>query len=403
MLPSIYYEPHRQIMNKLNQVFFLTILCFFATEGKTTEVAICTDAGNFIVELYDEEAPLHVENFIYYVEKGFYLGTVFHRVIKDFVVQGGGYTRNFRGKPISDPIKNESKNGIKNNIGTLAAARASNPNSATSQFYINLSDNPSLDATRNNFGYTVFGEVKIGMDTIKSIADLPTSASGPFISDVTQPLIAITAITVVPENRYPEMALEQKTETLLKEIYYAINEEAFESAESFFREYHAICGEVGPELMLLEIKVLAALEKNQLATEILAEYLRIADNTKEEYLEALALSRQLTSGMVIPESRETIRLREISGDCSFPVMPDLPDARIATINEMVEAQNEVKKYIELSNIRLECLDKIINTSEDPLVYDDLRLVTAAYNQAVDMQNDIAGSFNTQRTIFLERQ
>ena len=389
-------------MNKFNKYFLLLLFLLPLNEIKATEVSVCTDAGNFTINLLDDAAPLHVENFIKYVESGFYLGTVFHRVIKNFVVQGGGYTRNFRSKNILDPVKNESKNGLNNNIGTIAAARTSDPDSATSQFYINISDNPSLNATRNNFGYTVFGEITNGMETIDGIASLPTGESGPFISDVTDPLIAITAITIVPVDRHPELTLEQKKQTLLNEINNAIDKEDFESAEYFFREYHAICGETGPELMIAEVKVLVALEKNQLATEMLAEYLLIADNTKEEYLEALSLSRQLTSGMVIPESQETIRLRELLGNCSFPTMPNLPDARVASLEEMIEAQEQVKKYIELSNVRLDCLDKVMHADDQPLAYEDLRLVTAAYNQAVDMQNDIAGSFNSQRAVFLER-
>lgn len=133
-------------------------------------VEIKTTAGTMIVELDEAKAPISSKNFLMYVDKGFYNNTLFHRVIPGFMIQGGGFTKAFREKPTDNPIKNEASNGLKNTRGTIAMARTNNPNSATSQFFINLVDNTSLDYSAANPGYAVFGHVTSGMDVVDKIA-----------------------------------------------------------------------------------------------------------------------------------------------------------------------------------------------------------------------------------------
>lgn len=140
-----------------------------------------TSSGDILFELYADKAPKSVENFLQYVDSGFYLNTIFHRVIKDFMIQGGGLTMRMEEKPTNAPIENEAANGVKNARGTLAMARTSEPHSATSQFYINLVDNEDLDfteATADGFGYCVFGEVVEGMDVVDKIGKLRTKPQG---------------------------------------------------------------------------------------------------------------------------------------------------------------------------------------------------------------------------------
>lgn len=136
-------------------------------------VSLKTDLGTIIIELYPKEAPITVANFLGYVDSKFYDGTIFHRVIPGFVVQGGGMNFEFASKPTKDPIKNESNNGLKNEYKTLSMARTMAPDSATSQFFINLRANPSLDATENKPGYAVFGKVVEGMDVVEKIVAEP--------------------------------------------------------------------------------------------------------------------------------------------------------------------------------------------------------------------------------------
>jgi peptidyl-prolyl cis-trans isomerase A (cyclophilin A) len=143
------------------------------------QVDLKTSAGSIRVELYPAKAPKTVENFLRYVRDGHYDGTIFHRVIPGFMVQGGGMTPNMAQKPTRAPVPIESKNGLKNEVGTLAMARTSDPNSATSQFFINVSNNGFLDYPgQDGHGYTVFGKVVDGMDVVNKIVSAPTGNQG---------------------------------------------------------------------------------------------------------------------------------------------------------------------------------------------------------------------------------
>ncbi|WJF91230.1 peptidylprolyl isomerase [Paraburkholderia bonniea] len=168
-----------------------------APQAAHPSVLFKTSAGDFRVELYPEKAPKTVENFLTYVKSGQYSGTIFHRVIPGFMIQGGGYTTGFVEKPTRAPIPLESRNGLKNMSGTLAMARTSDPNSASAQFFINTVDNAGLDYPKpDGNGYAVFGKVTSGMDVVKKIEGMPTTTRGP-MSDVPQKAIVIESASVV--------------------------------------------------------------------------------------------------------------------------------------------------------------------------------------------------------------
>ncbi len=133
-----------------------------------------TTHGSFTIELFPKEAPVSVENFLQYVDDGFFDGTLFHRIVPGFVIQGGGLTADFRNKDTRASITNEAKNGLKNKRGSLSMARTSDINSATSQFFVNLSDNDFLDHGPRDYGYAVFGRVTEGMETVDKIAKVST-------------------------------------------------------------------------------------------------------------------------------------------------------------------------------------------------------------------------------------
>lgn len=144
-------------------------------------VLIETSSGDILVELFDDKAPETVANFLQYVDDGFYANTIFHRVIKDFMIQGGGLSMRMEEKPTRGPVKNEANNGLKNVRGTLAMARTSEPHSATAQFFINTVDNPELDYTspdQSSWGYCVFGQVADGLDVVDKIAKSKVKAQG---------------------------------------------------------------------------------------------------------------------------------------------------------------------------------------------------------------------------------
>ena len=142
-------------------------------------VVLETIKGNIEIELNRANAPVTVDNFVKYVKEGFFDGTIFHRVIPGFMIQGGGFTPDGAQKRTRQPIRLESKNGLKNTAGTIAMARTNDPDSATSQFFINLIDNQFLNASPGNQGYAVFGTVTAGLETIKSIATVKTGSHGP--------------------------------------------------------------------------------------------------------------------------------------------------------------------------------------------------------------------------------
>ncbi|WP_160153015.1 peptidylprolyl isomerase [Microbulbifer sp. ALW1] len=160
----------------LNALCTATLLCLSSLALAVTNnprVELETDLGTIELVLYADKAPKTVENFLAYIDSGFYNGTIFHRVIPGFMAQGGGYTFDFQEKPTLDPIENESGNGLSNVRGTIAMARTNDPNSATSQFFINLVDNSRLDASADKPGYTVFGKVLLGMSVVQQIAAEP--------------------------------------------------------------------------------------------------------------------------------------------------------------------------------------------------------------------------------------
>jgi cyclophilin family peptidyl-prolyl cis-trans isomerase len=152
-----------------------------------------TTLGDFTIEFFEKEAPESVANFIRYIEDEFFDGTIFHRIVPGFVIQGGGFTEDMTQKKTKPPIKNEADNGLKNQRGTLSMARTNDINSATSQFFVNLKDNHSLDHSRGNFGYAVFAKVTEGMDVVDKIAAVETGRKRGF-DDV--PVDAVTMKSV---------------------------------------------------------------------------------------------------------------------------------------------------------------------------------------------------------------
>lgn len=155
-----------------------------------------TNLGNLDIELFSDEAPVTTENFVEYVRSGFFADTVFHRVIPGFMVQGGGFTADMDNKQTQPPIQNEADNGLKNLRGTLSMARTNDPDSATSQFFINLVDNAFLDKSAGNDGYAVFGKVTAGMDVVDKMAAVDTERSG-MHDDVPVNPITVTAATEI--------------------------------------------------------------------------------------------------------------------------------------------------------------------------------------------------------------
>jgi len=185
---------------------FFTLACIGLTQSAIAQeaprVKFVTNAGEFVVEVYPDKAPKTVDNFLQYVRDKHYDGTIFHRVIGNFMVQGGGYDQRYIERRTRSPVEHEgrealAKGGPRNTVGTIAMARTNVPNSATSQFFINVMDNAFLDPTPQQPGYTVFGKVVSGMETITKIKSTPTSFGGPFPSDVPRTPIVIQSASLL--------------------------------------------------------------------------------------------------------------------------------------------------------------------------------------------------------------
>jgi cyclophilin family peptidyl-prolyl cis-trans isomerase len=165
---------------KIRTLFAVAMFAFATIAAAANpQVELKTNMGVITLELYADKAPKTVENFLQYVKDGHFKGTIFHRVIPGFMIQGGGFTVDFAQKKTRAPVQNEANNGVKNDVGTIAMARTSDPNSATAQFFINVSDNQPLNFAPGNDGYAVFGKVVKGMDVVKKIEAVETGNGPP--------------------------------------------------------------------------------------------------------------------------------------------------------------------------------------------------------------------------------
>jgi peptidyl-prolyl cis-trans isomerase A (cyclophilin A) len=172
-----------------------------------TQVRVSTNMGDFVIELRTERAPLTTANFLRYVREGFYSGTLFHRVVANFVIQGGGHdAATLKLKATHDSVFNESGNGLQNKRGTVGMARSEAPHSGNSQFYVNLVDNSDLDPVPTRWGYTVFGRVVQGMDVVDRIGETATGATGPFKSDAPLKPVIIEKMEIIGASSAPAPA-----------------------------------------------------------------------------------------------------------------------------------------------------------------------------------------------------
>jgi cyclophilin family peptidyl-prolyl cis-trans isomerase len=192
----------RNAVTLLAAAFSLSSSLVQAATPSAPQVKFSTSEGDFVVEVYPDKAPKTVENFLRYVKDKHYDGTIFHRVINNFMIQGGGYDASYAEKKTRAPIVHEgrealAKGGPKNTVGTLAMARTNDPDSATAQFFINVRDNDFLNPSAQAPGYTVFGKVVSGLETVNKIKDVPTGAGGPFSSDVPKTPLLIKSATLV--------------------------------------------------------------------------------------------------------------------------------------------------------------------------------------------------------------
>jgi cyclophilin family peptidyl-prolyl cis-trans isomerase len=359
-----------------------------------TEVKVCTDLGPFTIALDDVHAPLHTANFLEYVDQDFYAGTVFHRVIAGFMVQGGGYDRGFVQKRTLAPVPNESRNGLSNQRGTVAAARTTDPDSATSQFYVNLADNSRLDGSEDSYGYTVFGRVSEGMDTIDKIAALPTRAAGPFEQDVPQPLVAITSMARIDRSVLDALPEDGRETQIEQRIADAAENGDYQAVLKWIGHYRSTCASLSPELLLSEARAAAALLRAPRARAALEQYFTAADESADGYDAALALYETLAPQAPPPNVAEL-------GGCKKPAPPRIPDGGSARLDDMLAGQDAVRAYMTDSEMFLDCLSEMIDGKglSDP----QHNAAVREHNRMVTEMERLAEKFNEQVRAYKERQ
>jgi cyclophilin family peptidyl-prolyl cis-trans isomerase len=363
-----------------------------------TDVAICTDSGRAVLELADEAAPQHVANFLRYVDMGYYTGTVFHRVQSGLFVQGGGLDRELRVRSTLPPVPNESTNGLRNTRGTVAAARTDDPDSARSQFFVNLADNSALDgepAERGRFGeigYTVFGRVTEGIEVFDAIGRLPTGAKGPFPAEVPTPLVAIKSIARLDAAALAALPAEGREAALKDSIVAAAAAGNAVDALESIGHYRASCGADDPEIALTEARMALALDDRRRAMFALEEVLATTAAEEPAHAAAMELSREAAT-----DSAMTSQLLAI---CTPPPVPALPDASSVSEAEMLASQRQVREFVAAGEAYVACLARVIDDEERSA---GLRnAAVEEHNRMVAAMEEIAAGFNEQIRIFRAR-
>jgi cyclophilin family peptidyl-prolyl cis-trans isomerase len=376
--------------DRLRALVALAAACGAGTLS-ATEVAMCTDNGRAVIELADDAAPQHVANFLRYVDMGFYAGTVFHRVQGGVFVQGGGVDRELRARSTLPPVPNESRNGLRNTRGSVAAARTADPDSASAQFFVNLADNDALDAG-GDVGYTVFGRVKEGLEVFDAIGRLPTGAAGPFRADVPTPLVAIKSMARVDEAALAALPAEGREAALKAEILAAADAAEADRALRSIGHYRALCGADDPEIALTEARMAAATGDRRRALFALDELLATTDPDAPAHAAATELYRETATDGTVPA--------ELLAACSPPAVPALPDARAVSESDMLASQRQVREFVAAGERYLACLARIIDDEDRGAALRNTAV--EEHNRMVAAMEEIAAGFNEQIRIFRSR-
>jgi cyclophilin family peptidyl-prolyl cis-trans isomerase len=309
---------------------------------------------------------------------------VFHRVVRNAIVQGGGLDRQLRARATLSLVANESRNGLHNVRGTVAAARTNDPDSASAQFFVNLADNTALDAAGRVPGYTVFARVKDGLAVFDEVSRLPAGAAGPFSGEVPTPLVAIRSIARLDEAALAAFPAADRETAIGSAIAVAAAANDTAATLRLVDHYRAICGASDPEVSLAEARAALAGDDRRRALFALEELLATTATSHSAYAIASALREETLAAPAGPPP---------SGGCEAPAAPALPDATSASEADMVAAQGRVRAFVTAGETYLACLAKII---------DDEKRAATERNTAVSEHNRMVAELEQTVTAFNER-
>jgi cyclophilin family peptidyl-prolyl cis-trans isomerase len=306
-------------------------------------------------------------------------------------VQGGGLDRELRVRSTLPPVANESSNGLRNTRGSVAAARTEDPDSARSQFFVNLADNTQLDGGREP-GYTVFAHVKEGIETFEAIGRLPTGAAGPFPAEVPTPLVAIKSIARLDEPALAALPADGREAALKTEIAAAAAAGNAADALRSIGHYRALCGADDAEIALTEARMALAGGDRRRAMFALEELMATTDPAAPAHAAAMELYREAAT--------DTTMTSELVAACAPPAVPALPDASTVSESEMLASQRQVREFVAAAEAYLACLSRVIDDEDRS---GGLRnAAVGEHNRMVAAMEAIAAGFNEQIRIFKAR-
>jgi len=359
-----------------------------AIDARAVDVRVCTSQGPLTIELLDAQAPVQVANFLGYVEQGFYTGSAFHRVIGGSLIQAGGYDRQLRRRTPGAPVPNESDNGLRNERGTVAAARQRAADSATSQFFINLVDNETLDGSGRTPGFTVFGRVLEGIEVADAIGALPTGSGGALSREVPSPLAVIESITVV------DPAASAESEAALHERLAAAREAGDAAATlAAVDGLRGRCAKLSPDTVVAEAEAAFGVGNAARASYVLDDYFARAVPTTPGLAAAQALFRRLPP-------LDQAGIGPLIAHCAVPETPGIPDGHVADLETMMQAQEAVRHFMDLSDAFLDCLSEVID--EEALTDNQEVAAVGRHNETVERMEKLAEDFNRQVRAFKAR-
>jgi cyclophilin family peptidyl-prolyl cis-trans isomerase len=360
------------------------VLSIVSPAAFAVDLRICTTRGAIDVELDERRAPLHAANFVRYAESGFYDGTILHRAVPGSMVQGGSYNLALERRAPGNPVANEAGNGLSNRRGTIAASRSEDPNSATSQFFFNLSDNTHLDARPGAAGFTVFGRVTAGLEVLDAVASLPTGRAGT-LDEVPRPLVAVEAVTILDRAPVFGISVEPDPRTL---------EADFEQARSrgdaagILRAVDALrqsCIDLDASQRLAEVEAadtLGLTERSRYARE---RYMTMANAAGP----SLPVARQLPGAL--PEQAPTRDIEALVAHCRRPVAPSVPDGRFTELATMQAVEGAVLRFRQLGEQYLDCVARVVGRED--LVEAETVALTKLHNEIVIEITAVLTRFN----------
>jgi cyclophilin family peptidyl-prolyl cis-trans isomerase len=320
------------------------------------DVRICTSRGAIDVELDDRRAPLHAANFVRYAESGFYDGTMLHRAVPGSMVQGGSYTPGLERRTPGDPVQNESGNGLSNQRGTIAASRADDPDSATSQFYFNLSDNTHLDARPGAPGYTVFGRVTAGLQVLDAISAMPTRRTGN-LDDVPQPLVVVESVTALDRQPQFGLSIEPDPAALRADLETMRSRGDAPGILGAVDALRRSCIDLDPSERLAEAEAAEALGLNERSRYARERYTATANRLDP----ALLRAEQLLGGL--PAAEPIRDIDSLIAHCRRPVAPSVPDGRFTELTTMQALEGAVLRHRQLGELYIDCVARVIENEE----------------------------------------